>query len=229
MVGVMILASHWQWSRLQETKRANAQTTSAMNDAPTVLTSASQLDPLGKYRRVSVSGTWDFTHSVYVRYPVVDSAQGYYALTPLKVSDGSTVVVNRGWFPQQAAQDDAMPAANTQPVTVTGLTREGDDESGSVEATTGSPSIPTVTAIDAKALAPLMKADVPVNWIQLEQPVVPSGPKVLPQPELTEGSHWSYTLQWAAFAIITVLGYGVLLRKAEKEDRLDSEESPAGL
>jgi cytochrome oxidase assembly protein ShyY1 len=35
----------------------------------------------------------------------------------------------------------------------------------------------------------------------------------IPAPEITEGPHRSYALQWIFFAIMTLIGWGVLVRK----------------
>ena len=48
-----------------------------------------------------------------------------------------------------------------------------------------------------------------------------------PPPELTDGPHLDYALQWFAFATIAVVGYAVLLRREVRDERTASTGSPS--
>ena len=57
-------------------------------------------------------------------------------------------------------------------------------------------------------------------WVQLQTEVPrPTGrvPRTLPPPELTEGPHFSYAVQWFIFSTIAVVGYPLILRRRERE------------
>ena len=81
-----------------------------------------------EYRRVRARGT--FLHESETPVHGLMSAQrgqpvqGYYLLTPLRLGDGSIVIVNRGFVPTElrdpARRADAQPLAE---ITVTGLMR----------------------------------------------------------------------------------------------------------
>jgi cytochrome oxidase assembly protein ShyY1 len=43
--------------------------------------------------------------------------------------------------------------------------------------------------------------------------------RTLPAPEVTEGAHRSYAIQWIFFEIMTVIGWVILVRNEVKEQR----------
>ncbi|QFU15797.1 SURF1 family protein [Microvirga thermotolerans] len=82
-----------------------------------------------EFRRVRVTGTFlnRFETPVYGLAPGGpgrSSAQGYYLMTPLRLGNGSIVMVNRGFVPMELKEPASRP--QSQPsgeVTVTGLVR----------------------------------------------------------------------------------------------------------
>jgi surfeit locus 1 family protein len=95
------------------------------------------------FRRRLVSGTYDHKAEVLVgpRGPppgalaqdgpssgrsgggMSSSPQGYFVVTPLKCSDGQTILINRGWIPRQLVKNDsphtpAMSPANSAAATM---------------------------------------------------------------------------------------------------------------
>lgn len=82
-----------------------------------------------EYRRVQVTGHFLHEHEVAV-HGLMPSAQpgqpvqGYYLLTPLRLPDGSNVIVNRGFVPTQLRNPATRPQSRPEgEVTVTGLIR----------------------------------------------------------------------------------------------------------
>ena len=73
-------------------------------------------------RRIVLTGEWDAAHTVYLMNRSMDERSGFYVTTPLRLPDGTGVVVQRGWI----ARDDANPmkappvATPSGPVTVRG-------------------------------------------------------------------------------------------------------------
>lgn len=226
MVSIMIWASNWQWTSLQEQKADNIATAAALAAPPQQVTTASQLDAIKDYTPVELVGTWYPSRSVYLRYPIFNSFQGYYVMVPLQLADGTTALVNRGWISQEAGLDNSQSTDAPVPLTVDGVVRRNDRPEGPTSATKGSPAIPTVTSFDDAALPGYFQVDsLPKAYVELRSPATDTDPAVLPNPEISEGSHWSYTLQWAAFAILTVIGYGILLRRARQDTIDDAQPS----
>ncbi|PSO52078.1 MAG: hypothetical protein BRC31_05425 [Actinobacteria bacterium QS_5_72_10] len=80
------------------------------------------------YRRVDVGGTWQPRDEVLLSTRPHQGRPGHHVLTPLRLSDGSAVLVNRGWVPYDV---DAPPIAAAAPpsgeVRVTGVAVPGRD------------------------------------------------------------------------------------------------------
>lgn len=89
-----------------------------------------------EYRRVSATGVFDHTQEVHVYRPLI-SARGPFhgvgdiVLTPFHLVSGGTVIVNRGFVPNERL-DPATRAAGqvAGPVTVTGLMRSPQERNG---------------------------------------------------------------------------------------------------
>src|SRR5687767_3367716 len=98
----------WQLERLAERQAFNAHylATSAL---PTLAITSTPQDDLSQmeYRRVEVSGKYDFDQQVVLRNQYHQNELGYFLLTPLLLSDGTAILVQRGWIP---AKDNDMPA-----------------------------------------------------------------------------------------------------------------------
>jgi surfeit locus 1 family protein len=56
-------------------------------------------------RHIALSGEWDLAHTVFLMNRTMDERSGFYVMTPLRLADGSAVVVQRGWI----ARDDSDP------------------------------------------------------------------------------------------------------------------------
>jgi surfeit locus 1 family protein len=55
------------------------------------------------YRRVTLRGKWDHTHSIFLGPRVLDGKNGFHLITPLVRTDGTTVLVDRGFIPESIA------------------------------------------------------------------------------------------------------------------------------
>ena len=89
-----------------------------------------------EYRRVSAVGTFDHGVEAHVYRPLV-SARGPYhgvgdiVLTPLHLMSGGTVIVNRGFVPNERLDPASRAAGQVAgPVTVTGLLRSPQGRNG---------------------------------------------------------------------------------------------------
>jgi surfeit locus 1 family protein len=122
-VALLIGLGVWQLQRMQWKEALLARIESGMTGTPAALdTVLAQGLSNAEWRRVSVSG--EFLHDREVYLFAIDLGPGFHVITPLRMSDGETVLVDRGWIPQ-AARDPAQRAAGQieGPVTVTGVIR----------------------------------------------------------------------------------------------------------
>lgn len=246
MVVAFINLGFWQLGRLQEKRDRNdrvrertAEQVAPASDlaAPGDFDAASSLE----FRRATATGTYLADQEVLIRSRSRDSAPGSWVMTPLELSDGTALLVNRGWI-SNSGQLESVPErfrAPTGEVTVTGLVRETE--------TRGSfgPTDPTTGTLGNLARADVARVDRQVGedllpfYLQLQEqdPAITAGdPRPVPAPELDEGPHLSYALQWFTFALMTVIIYPLILRRRAREierearqaelDRADPDDAP---
>jgi surfeit locus 1 family protein len=220
----------WQLRRLDERRAYNSDVKAAEALPPAPLddvlpagagATADDVDTV-QYRAVTVSGTYRPDQQVLVRNRSYDGSPGYWVLTPLVRDDGTAVVVNRGWVPYSYSVDgpwtDFDPPTGT--VSVAGMLR-----TPQVRASGGLVSSPKDP--DTGVLRALSRVDVGRLQQQVGEPLVPAYvdlrtqdpaqdgtlPVPVPEPELSEGPHFGYAMQWFSFAILTCIVYPLLLRR----------------
>ena len=194
----------WQLHRLAERKAANADIRAARELAPVELP-LHRVEPEAlRDRRAHAHGVYDYTHERVWRGRTYDEAPGVALLTPLRLSDGSAVFVDRGWVPSpDAVHVDATRYREGDSADVTGLALPAPRDRGDV---------------DPQALKDSLPYGVLSIVIQLNDSTAPhpTGLKRWRPPALDNGPHLAYAIQWFCFATIVVVGVGVLLWKTAK-------------
>lgn len=224
LVGVVVLGSvfvrlgEWQLHRLEQRRERNASAV-AHEQQPVKPWDEVFSRPVGEqdqWQRVQVTGTFDAAHQLEVRYRNVGGEQGSQWVVPLRTKDGRVVLVDRGFTPKKDGVVAAPPAPPTGEVTVVGYARRS--EHGKANAT--APVENSVRLINAPAIATWLGQDLPDGYVQLisSTPDAAQGLTPVGLPELTEGPHLSYAVQWFLFTAIAAIGAGVLIR-ADLRDR----------
>ena len=214
VAGVCVRLGIWQLDRLHGRREINAAIREGLALPARPLDELLAEHParsLG-FRQVTVTGTYEAADEIILYGRSLDGRNGNHVLTPLRPSDGGpSVIVDRGWVPFEM---DTPPVADAAPpageVTVTGALFPPDATGGAALES------PTVSRVDLTQLAATLGEDVLPMYILLadQQPPQPGAlPTPAPLPELTEGPHMSYALQWFAFATIAVVGLVVLVRR----------------
>lgn len=224
LVLVFLRLSEWQLDRLSERRAENALVETNEQAEPAavadVLTPDRPAPANAEWRTVTVTGRYDAEHELFVRYRHYEGEPGFHVLTPLVAADGSALIVDRGWLPQRGSvnADPEVAPPPTGEVRVTGRVRLSED--GNVEQVR--PETGQVRFIKVPVLADWLQYPVYGGYVELtEQDPSPSEELMLvPAPELDEGPHLSYAVQWVIFAIIAVGGVGFLAYDAVRGGRL---------
>ncbi|MEY4668867.1 MAG: hypothetical protein RL518_1566 [Pseudomonadota bacterium] len=100
----MVCASVWQWGRHLKKQELiqHLHETLTLEPLPltTLLTTDPQWDQL-TFRRIKVSGTYDFEHEMLLRNRNLEGRAGVHAITPLKIDNSdSYLLVDRGFIPR---------------------------------------------------------------------------------------------------------------------------------
>lgn len=204
----------WQLRRLDERRQLNATIEATLDmqavDLNVALGGGDDPEQLA-WQRVVADGTYDSAAQVILAGRSLDGASGRNVLTPLLLGEGTAIVVNRGWIPL----DGPLPDAEPGPVSVTGVLRN-DEGSGVLGG--GSGIVIEIGSIDLRRLDAQVDADVLPVYLHLESqiPSRAGAPLPVPLPELGQGSHLSYAVQWFLFAAIVVIGFPTLLVRTAK-------------
>ena len=222
----------WQLDRLRGRKAANAGIVAAEAAPPRPLPVllAGTTDPTSlRFRPTLATGTYDPAHEVllYGRSSLEDEP-GDQVLTPLRLADGTGLVVDRGWIPlDQGVPVTGDAAAPTGTVTVAGVLFPPD----AVAAPTGTPSpVQRITKVDLGQIGAQLPYPIAPIYLLLQtqrRAQVGALPELPPLPPLTNGPHLSYAIQWFSFATIAIVGYVVLLRR-DRRDEVAAIAPPRG-
>ena len=229
IVPSFFLLSRWQLSRLDQRRHYNANVTANAQQAPVavdgVMTPGSPPSSIGDqqmWRQVTATGHYDASRQVLVRKRPLQGANGFWVATPLVTDSGAVLVVNRGWIAAQggAGAVQQVPAPPVGAVTVVGRVQP------SQEAPSPQPSdLPAGQVTDLDVALVGASADVYPGYVDLvsSDPAQAAGLTPIPLPELDEGPHLSYAVQWVFFAVVAVTGFVLLARR--ERDYGDSDDS----
>jgi cytochrome oxidase assembly protein ShyY1 len=227
ILGCLLLA-RWQWSRLDEREAKNAVVNQNI-DQPAVsvselLTPGAPLPASDEWRSVTARGEYDPDSTLLVRKRFYNGSTGLYVLTAVRGADGAALWVNRGWVPAGASarSDVTVPPTPEGEVTVTARMRQPEPASG--RSTTGVPE-GQIDRMDAATMTAAV--DYPVyggyGEVVAEEPAPPVAPEPIAAPDLGDGPHLSYAVQWVTFAFVAIIGWYVLIRK--EAERLGEERA----
>lgn len=221
LVTAFVRLGDWQLNRLEQKRTRNA-TIVAQQQAPVATFDevfGGPITPDKQYRRVRVEGTFDAAHQVQVRYRSNNGATGYEVVVPLQTTSGRWLLVDRGFAARPS--NGPLPTASEVPAPPTGAVAiEGYvmvDEPGQPDAITpaeGSTRLVNPAAIATWSGRPLVDGYLNATSIA---PAQDGGLEPVALPELSEGPHLSYAIQWFCFAAIGVGGTFILIGKDARE------------
>jgi surfeit locus 1 family protein len=220
----------WQLRRLSERRAQNAMLASRRFHPPLSIDSIPADTSLARFRRVRISGAYDFQHEFALTLRTRNGSPGVNIITPLlRAGNDTLILVNRGWI----YAPDGMTADISrwpEPDTVGAIgfietfppPREFAARSPGrarayrwldrsvVSKDLGRPVAPyyLVIAPDSEWGVPAAAHRRPAT-----QPVAELPPRVEPR-SLDEGPHRSYAIQWFSFAAISIIGLIFFLRRA---------------
>ena len=221
----------WQLERLQQRRERNTATL-ANEQAPVRTATEVFTHPItdaDQWQRVEARGTFDADHQYVLRYRQNGDADGYEVVTPLR-TDAGTVLVDRGFVALRSGEQipEAAPPPPPGEVTVVGHVRR--NEIGRRAALT--PVNQQMRLISSDAVASDLGYPLLNGYLGLLTVSPPQSGGFVPVvvPEISEGPHFWYAVQWFMFTGIGVTGVIVFIRgdlRARREERsAHSQASP---
>jgi cytochrome oxidase assembly protein ShyY1 len=219
-------ASQWQYHRGADRHNRNFEITShtalPIVDLESVISS---LDT-NEWRRVTVSGTFSNERQILLRNHYFEGKYGFEVLTAFTSSNGRLFWVDRGWVRAgaSAVEEPEIQPAPMGEVTITGRIRfdrslpQGNffalptDGSGLISEANAQASN-TKVGIDSNFYLDLLEGSLPE--------LTPEVPAELP--ELTDGPHLAYAVQWIIFAGLIAYGRFLIRREVLTREEISIE------
>lgn len=211
----------WQWHRLEARREFNAQTqqnlVAQVVPVSTVMKAGTEPTHADEWRVITATGTYDQSGTVQVRYQSRNGQLGVDIVTPLKLTDGNAVLIDRGWLETNSTGLDRadLPVPPAGQVTVTGWVRI-DGTGSSTTVTDGS-----TRAISSVEIAKTLDYPVLTGFVDATSEQPPAAQPLAPanEPTFGDGPHFFYALQWWFFAILAIGGYIYLLIDEQRKQR----------
>ena len=194
----------WQLDRLHERRQRNALLLAARARPPLEIDGSLPADS-ARDRRLVARGVYDYAHERLWHGRSYEGVPGVDLVTPLRLAGGAAVLVDRGWAPSPDAFHVDQPAYREgDSAVVLGLGMLAPRARGDVDPAALRDSIPY-------RLLPFVLQQLPPST----PPYRPIAPGLIrwPTPELSDGPHLSYAIQWFSFAAIIGVGSLALARK----------------
>ncbi|MBS2937813.1 SURF1 family protein [Nocardioides sp. J2M5] len=210
---VALRLGEWQFHRLDDRKERNSiiERNERAGASPVEDVLSPDTDPgeEDEWRIVEATGTYAVDDTVIVRYRTREGEAGVDVVVPLELADGTSLLVDRGWYAtdNRGATSEDVPAPPEGEVTVTGWVRR-DAEGDSTLVTDRS-----TRAVDSGRIGEALGREVLGGWVDLrsESPEPATALEPVELPELDNGPHFFYGLQWWFFGAMAIFGFFYLV------------------
>lgn len=226
LTATMVRLGVWQWTKGEHRAEQNVQIAKHLSADPVqlddVVVAGDDVPAELEWTRVTVTGVFDTDAQVSVRYAQRDGQPGVDVVTPLVLSDGTAILVDRGWMrtANNGTKPEALPNPDPGTVTIEGwLRRNSDAPDRAVVPVDGQ-----VRAIDSRAWSEATDLELRSGFINAQSPEQ-VGLVAEPQPELGTGPHKFYGIQWWFFAALAFFGLFWFARAEAIERRQAAERS----
>ena len=214
LAAIFISLGFWQLRRLSARRQANVLL-AARRIAPEVeLDSLPSDTAAAHFRRVHIRGSYDHPQEIILTLRGRNGSPGVNILTPLLRTRKDTVVlVNRGWvYSPDGITVDTQPWREADTVNGTGFVETFPTKGPFEPPNPARPrSFRRLNRADIQKVFPYPIANYYV--VLTDSAESSSVPPRVEAPPLDEGSHRNYAIQWFAFAIISVVGLVIFLRR----------------
>lgn len=202
----------WQLDRLAERRARNAILAARLEDAPADF---SALRDTSGYRRAVLSGVPDYDNEIIYAGRSRNGSPGVYLVTPVRRDGNDTAVaVVRGWvYAPDASTIDASnwrePRSSFSGYVLSlpaGVAGAGTSSAGR--------RVRSLTHAGLRQLLPYPLASM--YLVAQDSAAAGATPARLDEPALDNGPHLSYAIQWFSFALIALVGAGIVVVRARR-------------
>ncbi len=214
LLGVVLMVnfSIWQFGRLSERREFNSEVRQRSALETVNILELDLSDPRAmQWRTAGAIGTYDPSEQVLILNRSQNGVAGLNIVTPLILDDGRAILVNRGFI----GLSETPPSAPSGTVRVLG-TMQITEQRTSGQATQASGEQSEFFRLDIALLGEQIDYDLlPVALVAIASEPSES-PTLAPinPPELSQGPHLSYAIQWLIFSAAVIVGWVLAIRKS---------------
>lgn len=223
----------WQLGKNTHTETRNTLIEQSVNADPvpieSILPATGPIAAHDEWRQVTATGSYLPDRQVLVRLRSVEGDPAYEVLTPMRLSSGAEILVNRGYVrPERGTTAPPIPPTPPGEVTVTARVRASEGTAAGKDPLTEN-GVTQVYSVNAGQVGAAIGLPLVDGWFQLahDQPGVLTP---IPLPQLDAGPYLSYGLQWLAFGLMAPLGLAYFVRaelRERRRERTASAPAPA--
>jgi surfeit locus 1 family protein len=216
----------WQLDRLGQRLDRNAEIEARLADPTLEYPPSLPLEDQA-YLRVSVRGHFDPGPAVLLENQPHNEQAGFHLLVPFVTAvEGGALLVDRGWIPFDrglGADPRTLAEGNTGEMTIEGVLLPAQREPAfsflaDQTPAPGEPPLRSWRVVNLDAIQG--QTPYPLYPLYLAQTAPPQAFETDPlpvfEPDLSNGPHLSYAVQWFAFAAIAIFGGTALLRRQRR-------------
>ncbi len=217
----MVNLSLWQFDRLEERREFNERVELRSVEAVVDVTEVDLTEPDEiEWRRIGAVGQYRPDETVLILNRSQGGRAGLNVVTPLRLDDGSSILVVRGFIPLGLP----VPEPPEGTITVVGIARTSDTRRATDLDVAGG-RVEEFFRLDIERIDSQIDGDLlPVALnAQGSDPLDDSSLQPVAAPSLSEGSHLSYAIQWLIFATAVVVGWVLASRRTLKTRTVPSQ------
>lgn len=221
--------ANWQISRSREANQAITTINHNYDATPVpleqVLPRTTSYRDSDEWRQVSLSGEYQSDRQLLVRDRTLGGHPGFEVLVPFRLDSGEIFIVDRGYVPTGNAQDhpDHIPAAPNGHASVVVRIQGGEPQVGNRSAGHGQVATIHLPTISRMIHEPMYSKAYGLMVSENPAPTE-AAPHPLPKPEVDEGLHVSYAIQWVIFGVAGIVGLFWGIRHERKAIRGEIDE-----
>ena len=212
-----LYAANWQFDRGQGQSDTNNIIRGNLELAPIEIKDPAKLDAIAnQWRKVNIEGRFSQSHQELVRNRYHEGKFGFEVLTLFTAVTGENFWVDRGWVAagKSASTPPTVPTVDGEINTITARIRS-ENLSRQLQ---GSFFVTSAKSAKPESIAKIQGVDAQPYYLDL---ISSSNESLVPLteielPELTNGPHYAYALQWLAFACLALVGRFLLFRETQR-------------
>lgn len=210
---VCVRLGFWQLHRLEQRRARNALVrgrfaADAVNPSQLPRDTAA-----ARFMRVRVAGAPDYEHELIFAARTYKGSPGVNLLTPVRMPGSDTaIIVNRGWIYSPDGATVKLGDWHDRDSIFIGYADEFPSTGGSTY--TDRPQI--IAHLSYDVIAKALPYPVRATYVVAVGDSANATDRVarLSIPPLDEGPHLGYAIQWFAFAVVALVGTGIVIRQA---------------